>query len=76
MRVKFKEHNSPVFDQVVLQRISRQNDAASGPDGFEALSRGSVAILDAMSLVANDQIGARTRQCLTHLKKPGEGGRS
>ena len=54
-----------------MQRISRENDAASGPDRFKALSRGSVAILDAMSLVANDQIGARTRQCLTHLKKPG-----
>ena len=59
----------PVFYEIVLERVSGKYNSAPRLDGFEALGRGGIAILDAMALIADDQVRPGTRQRLAHLKQ-------
>lgn len=51
-------HHAPVLDEVVLERVAGQDDAAAGADVLQGLGRAGVAVLDAMALVADHHVRA------------------
>ena len=54
-----KVHHTPVLDEVVLQWVAGQDNAAPRADVLQGLRRVGVAVLDAVALVADHHIGAR-----------------
>ncbi len=56
-------HHAPVFDQVVLQRVSGQNHPPPGPDVLQGLRGAGVAVFDTVALVTYNDIRPGPRQC-------------
>ncbi|CAN8002139.1 unnamed protein product, partial [Ixodes hexagonus] len=67
VRGTHKVHHAPVLQQVVLQRVARQHNASPAHKDTLALSGASVAVLDAVSLVADHQVWAGVHQGLVYV---------
>lgn len=55
-------HHAPVLDQVVLQRVSGQHHAPPRPDVFQGLGGAGMAVLDAVALIAYNNVRTGPRQ--------------
>lgn len=54
-----KVYHAPVLDEVVLQRVTGQDDSAPGTDVLQGLRCAGMIILNAMTLVTDHHIWAR-----------------
>ena len=56
-----KIHHTPVLNQVVLQRVAGEHDAALGADALQALGDVGRVVLDAVTFVADHKTGREER---------------
>lgn len=62
-----KVHHAPVLHEVVLQGVACQHDPPPRADLLERLRDVRVVVLDAMALVANNEVRARVAEGVLYV---------